>query len=63
MQAWPQPNLVNPPSIAYKLLAWEIPLFGLSLVFVTLRIYAKRVYTKYGLGVEDWLMLAATVTT
>ncbi|KAF3931217.1 hypothetical protein ABW19_dt0208845 [Dactylella cylindrospora] len=63
MQAWPPPNTTNPESQAWKLLATEIPLISVTVIIVVLRVYAKRKYTKIGLGKEDWLIVFSTLLT
>ncbi|KAF3901979.1 hypothetical protein ABW21_db0206307 [Orbilia brochopaga] len=61
MQAWPPANTINPESQAWKMLAWEIPLISVTVFIVALRLYAKGVYTKHGLGREDWLIAISTM--
>ncbi|EPS35542.1 hypothetical protein H072_11074 [Dactylellina haptotyla CBS 200.50] len=63
MLAWPKPNLIDPENQGWKILAWEIPLITLTILIVCLRVYAKRYYTKHGLGREDWLILSSTLLT
>ncbi|KAK6523174.1 hypothetical protein TWF694_006069 [Orbilia ellipsospora] len=61
MLAWPRPNTENPENQGFKILAWEIPLIIITISIVGLRLYAKRIYTKHGLGREDWLIVASTI--
>ncbi|KAF3089846.1 hypothetical protein TWF569_009734 [Orbilia oligospora] len=63
VQAWPPANTINPENQGWKLVAWEIPLLSITIFIVGLRIYAKRMYTKHGLGREDWLIITSTFLT
>jgi hypothetical protein len=57
---WPAPNYVDPITRRPLVLAVEIPLTFLTIVFTAGRFYSRTVIVK-ALGWDDWFMLAATV--
>ena len=54
------PNYVNPPTRTAELLAVQIPLMSLALVFVALRM-ASRYYSIRSPGWDDFVLTIATV--
>jgi hypothetical protein len=57
---WPSPNYVDPVTRRPLVLAVEIPLTVLTILFTAGRFYSRTVLVK-ALGWDDWFMLAATV--
>jgi hypothetical protein len=57
---WPAPNYVDPVTRRPLVLAVEIPLTVLTILFTAGRFYSRTVLVK-ALGWDDWFMLAATV--
>ena len=74
---WPPPNYVDPETRRPLVLAIEIPLLLLVVLFVSMRFYSRTILIKALGGVshlsqflplahvfqDDWFMLAAAVTT
>lgn len=60
--SWPPPNFSNPQSKGPTLVIVELLLISIVCVVVLLRIYS-RVYLRKTFGLDDWLILPATVRT
>jgi len=58
--SWPPPNYVNPVNHGYALLAIELTIMPLAVLSLLARLYVRFVKVRRS-GVDDWLMVAATV--
>lgn len=54
-------NYVNPETRVPLLVGISCATGGVMLIFMGIRLYTRRVMSKRGLGVDDWMMLLATV--
>ncbi|KAF2264575.1 hypothetical protein CC78DRAFT_516787 [Lojkania enalia] len=59
---WPAPNYENPVSRHGLVTGLTIPTMSLVVIFMGIRFYGKGVLRR-ALGLDDWIMLAAAVTS
>lgn len=59
---WPSSNFSNSESKGPTLVVVELLLISITYVVVLLRVYSK-VYLRKAFGLDDWLILPATVGT
>lgn len=58
---WPEPNYVNPVRRGNESIIIQAVLVALVTLFVSIRLYARLVITKAGIGLDDVLIVMAAV--
>lgn len=61
MATWPEPNYVNPVRRGNESIIIQAVLVALVTLFVSIRLYARLVITKAGIGLDDVLIVISAV--
>jgi hypothetical protein len=61
MATWPEPNYVDPVRRGNESIIIQAVLVALVTLFVSIRLYARLVITKAGIGLDDVLIVMAAV--